>query len=222
MERSYRYIDIISALFVTVLLVSNIASVKILDFGPFSFDGGTILFPLSYIFGDLITEVYGYQRSRRIFWIGFVSAVLMSFTFYFVGFLPSSKEWLLQDQYMNILGVTWRIVVASLIAYFAGEFSNSYVLAKMKVWMKGEYMWIRLVLSTVVGEFFDTLLFVLIAFYGTLPNDLIMTIIVSNYIFKVGFEFVFSPVTLKVISFLKKKENEDYYDRKTDFNPFIV
>ncbi len=216
----YKYFDIIVGLFVAVLLISNVASTKILELWKFTFDGGTLLFPLSYIFNDVLTEVYGYRHSRRVIWTGFAAAALMSVVFYLVGELRPAPDWTAQDAYMAILGQTPRIVIASLIAYFAGEFSNSYTLAKMKVATQGRWLWMRTIGSTIVGEFVDTGLFVLIAFYGVLPTSLLISVTVSNYIFKVGFEVLATPITYRVVNFLKKTEQEDYYDRQTNFNPF--
>lgn len=218
----YRYFDVIMALFVAVLLISNVASSKILDLGPFTFDGGTVLFPISYIFGDILTEVYGYARSRKVIWTGFGCAVLMAVIFVIVGALPPAKGWEGQEAYLFILGQTPRIVLGSLIAYFAGEFSNSYTLAKMKVITKGRWLWTRTIGSTVVGEGVDTLLFVLIAFYGFYPPPLLLSIIVSNYVFKTGFEALATPLTYLVVNTLKRVEKEDYYDFDTDFNPFKI
>lgn len=220
--RSYKYFDIILGLFVAVLLISNIASTKILKLGPFEFDGGTLLFPLAYIFGDILTEVYGYRRSRRVIWLGFFSALLMSAVLMIVGFLPAAGGWENQEAYQKILGLTPRIVLASLIAYFAGEFSNSFTLAKMKILTKGRFLWTRTIGSTLIGEGLDTLLFVLIAFWGVLPTELLIAVIVSNYIFKCGVEVIFTPLTYKIVRFLKKEEQEDYYDRETRFNPFSL
>lgn len=219
-ETNFKYFDIILGLFVAVLLISNIASSKILNLGPFTFDGGTILFPLAYIFGDILTEVYGYKRSRKVIWTGFFSIILASAIFWIVGILPPANGWENQKAYDAILGIMPRIVLGSLIAYFAGEFSNSYVLAKMKIWTKGRWLWTRTMGSTVVGEGVDTSLFVLIAFLGILPLSLLIAVIISNYIFKVGVEVLFTPITYKIVGFLKRKENEDYYDYKTNFNPF--
>ncbi|MDO8740440.1 MAG: queuosine precursor transporter [Candidatus Woesearchaeota archaeon] len=221
-ETNFKYFDIILGLFVAVLLISNIASSKILNLGPFTFDGGTILFPLAYIFGDVLTEVYGYKRSRKVIWTGFFSIILASVIFWIVGILPPANGWENQKAYDAILGIVPRIVLGSLVAYFAGEFSNSYVLAKMKIWTKGRWLWTRTIGSTIVGEGVDTLLFVLIAFLGILPLSLLIAVIISNYVFKVGVEVLFTPVTYKIVKFLKIKENEDYYDRKTNFNPFAA
>jgi uncharacterized integral membrane protein (TIGR00697 family) len=215
-----RYITAISVFFVAVLLISNVASSKIVDLHWFVFDGGTLLFPLSYIFGDILTEVYGYKKSRQVIWLGFFSAFLMSAVFMIVGALPPAAGWDNQDAYDKILGLTPRIVAASLIAYFCGEFLNSFTLAKMKIMTKGRWLWTRTIGSTVVGEMADTLIFVTIAFIGAIPNSLLLTLIISNYIFKVAVEVLFTPLTYKTVKFLKKKENEDFYDYGTNFNPF--
>ncbi|MGC8838347.1 MAG: queuosine precursor transporter [Anaerolineae bacterium] len=219
-RREYRYFPFVMAVFVAVLLISNVASSKILDLGPFTFDGGTILFPVSYIFGDILTEVYGYRRSREVIWTGFGCALLMAVTLAVVGWLPPDPQWPHQAAYEAILGVTPRIVAGSLIAYFAGEFSNSYTLAKMKIWTRGRWLWTRTIGSTMVGEFVDTLLFVCIAFGGILPWSLLASVIVSNYLFKTGLEIAATPVTYAIVRWLKAAEQEDYYDYDTDFSPF--
>ncbi|MBC7237326.1 MAG: queuosine precursor transporter [Chloroflexi bacterium] len=221
-RRAFRYYDLIMAGFVAVLIISNIASSKILLLGPFTFDGGTILFPISYIFGDILTEVYGYARSRRVIWAGFAAALLMAFILAVVGALPPAPGWEHQEAYQAILGLTPRIVAASLLAYFAGEFSNSWVLAKMKILTRGRWLWTRTIASTLVGEGVDTLLFVLIAFYGALPGALLISVILSNYVFKCGLEALMTPITYRVVNGLKRAEAEDYYDISTDFNPFKV
>ena len=221
-DKQYKYFDVIMALFVAVLLISNIASTKILALWKFEFDGGTLLFPLAYIFGDVLTEVYGYRKSRRVIWTGFGCAFLMSVVLMIVGALKPAAGWENQAAYQAILGLTPRIVLASLIAYFAGEFSNSYILAKMKIWMAGKRLWARTITSTLVGEGLDTVLFIGIAFYRVLPGDLLWAVFISNYIFKCGVEILFTPLTYKVVAYLKKSEGEDYYDRGTNFNPFFV
>ena len=220
MNKRFHYFDLVMAVFVAVLLISNVASAKILDLGPLTFDGGTILFPISYIFGDILTEVYGYARSRRVIWIGFGCALLMSSTFAIVGLLPPNAECGGQAAYDAIQGQTPRIVIASLIAYFAGEFSNSFTLAKMKVWTGGRWLWPRTIGSTLIGEGVDTLLFVLIAFWGLYSGEVLLAIIISNYVFKCGFEALVTPATYWIVSHLKRAEREDYYDYDTDFNPF--
>ena len=195
----YHYLDIITAFFVSVLLISNIASSKITSFGIFTLDAGTILFPLSYIFGDILTEVYGYSRTRRVIWIGFSMNLLMAVIFIIVGMLPSAPDWHNQPAYDAILGLTPRIVLASLVAYFAGEFSNSFILAKLKIFTKGKYLWTRTIGSTLFGELFDTLLFIAIAFWGVLPVQLLVSLLISNYIFNLKRIFV-----LGFMYFLKK------------------
>ncbi|NJO40431.1 MAG: queuosine precursor transporter [Cyanobacteria bacterium CRU_2_1] len=224
MNKSFKHLDTITALFVTVLLISNVTSSKIVTLGFLTFDGGTLLFPLSYIFGDILTEVYGYARSRKVIWLGFISALLMSVSFIVVGRLPSAAEWTNQDAYNAILGYTPRIVAASLIAYFAGEFSNSFILARLKIITRGKWLWIRTIGSTLVGQVVDTALFILIAFTNTdiVPNSLLPTLIVSNYLFKCGIEILFTPMTYWITGWLKQQEQEDYYDLNTDFNPFRI
>ncbi len=219
-EKNYKHLGTISVLFVSVLLISNVASAKIVDLGWFTFDGGTLLFPISYIFGDILTEVYGYKKTRGVIWLGFLSALIMSIVFIVVGKLPPASDWNNQAAYDAILGLTPRIVIASLIAYMCGSFSNSLILAKMKVWTNGKHLWARTIGSTLVGELVDSSLFILIAFLGILPGSLIITLIISNYIFKTLVEVVLTPVTYKVVHFLKKNEGEDYYDKDTNFNPF--
>jgi uncharacterized integral membrane protein (TIGR00697 family) len=242
--KAFRYYDLVMAVFVAVLLISNVASsAKMVDWGislfglQLAFDAGTILFPISYIFGDILTEVYGYRRSRRIIWIGFACNVLMAATLALVGILPGETEWsnglavILQSSgqrggaelaYGYLLGATPRIVIGSLVAYFAGEFSNSYVMAKMKIWTKGRWLWTRTIGSTLVGEGVDTLLFVLIAFAGAWSGQLLLQVIVTNYLFKVGLEILMTPLTYRIVNTLKRVEQEDYYDFDTDFNPFKV
>jgi uncharacterized integral membrane protein (TIGR00697 family) len=221
-SKGFRYLDVITAFFVAVLLISNTVSVKLVHLWIFTYDGGTILFPLSYIFGDILTEVYGFSRSRKIIWLGFACTLLMANVYILVGRIPAAAGWPFQKDYVNILGLVPRIVIASLIAYFAGEFSNSYVLARMKVLTKGRWLWSRTIGSTIVGEFVDTLLFVSIAFLGAtgFPTRVLVAVLVSNYIFKVGVEVVFTPLTYAIVGFLKRREQEDYYDCHTDFNPF--
>lgn len=221
MNKNFKYLGSISVFFVSVLLISNIASTKIIDLKWFVFDGGTLLFPLSYIFGDILTEVYGYKRTRKVIWMGFFMALLMSLVFIIVGKLPSAPGWNNQSAYDLILGLTPRIVIASLIAYTCGNFSNSFILVKMKILTKGKMLWARTIGSTLVGEFIDSILFIVIAFWGILPSSLLITLIISNYIFKTVVEIIFTPATYKVVKFLKEKEGEDYYDTNTNFNPFI-
>ena len=216
----YKHLDTITAFFVAVLLISNIASTKIIDFGFFSLDGGVIVFPLSYIFGDILTEVYGYKRSRKVIWLGFISAFIMSAALIIVGALPPSAEWGNQAAYEKILGLTPRLVLASLIAYFTGEFTNSFILSKMKIFTEGKWLWTRTIGSTLFGQIVDTVIFIFVAFYGILPSGLLITLIIANYIIKTGVEILFTPITYKIVNWLKREEAEDYFDYDTDYNPF--
>jgi uncharacterized integral membrane protein (TIGR00697 family) len=231
--RPYKYFDLIMALFVTVLLVSNIASsAKIVDWGVsvfglrLSFDAGTLLFPISYIFGDVLTEVYGYRRSRRVIWVGFGAAALMSAVLWLVRQLPGEATWqgyAGDAAYDAILGGVSNggIIIASLAAYFAGEFSNSFVLAKMKILTQGRWLWSRTIGSTLVGEGVDSTVFIVIAsLFGVFPWAIALSLIVTNYVFKVAIEVIMTPLTYRIIDFLKRTESEDYYDVGTDFNPF--
>jgi len=218
-KNNYKLITLISVLFVTILIISNVVSTKILDLWFFTFDGWTLLFPLSYIIWDILTEVYWYKQSRKIIWMWFWSIILLWVTIIIVWLLPASPDWPYQQDYQNILWLTPRIILASLIAYFAWEFSNSYILAKLKIYTQWKKLWLRIIGSTVVWEFFDTMIFVLVAFYWLFWNEVIIAIIISNYIFKVWIEVLFTPLTYKIIWKIKKIENEDYYDYKTNFNP---
>jgi hypothetical protein len=233
--RAYRYYDFIIALFVAVLLISNVASsAKIIDWGvsivglPLAFDAGTLLFPIGYIFGDVLTEVYGYKKARRAIWAGFGTSALMAITFWLVGVMPGAAEWqgyAGDEAYQAILGsvATGGIIVASMAAYFAGEFSNSAILAKMKVATAGRWLWARTISSTLVGQGVDTTIFVLIAALAhVFPWAIVPSLIVANYIFKVSIEVAFTPLTYAVIAFLKRSEQEDYFDRDTNFNPFSL
>jgi uncharacterized integral membrane protein (TIGR00697 family) len=233
--KQYRFFDLIMAVFVTVLVVSNVASsAKIVDWGlnlfgvPLAFDAGTILFPISYIFGDILTEVYGYKQSRRVIWAGFVSLALSAVILWLVGLMPGEATWqgyAGDDAYNAILGgmSTGGIVLASLAGYWTGEFTNSFILAKMKVLTEGRWLWARTLGSTVFGQLVDTVMFVVVASaFGVFPWSLFLTLTLTNYIFKCGVEALMTPVTYFVVDALKKAEHEDYYDRNTNFNPFTV
>ena len=234
-EKSYRYFDLIMAVFVTVLVVSNVASsAKIVDLKfsilgvPMAFDGGTILFPLSYIFGDILTEVYGYKKSRRVIWTGFFCLALAAAVFALIGILPGESMWQTyagDAAYAAILGgmSSGGIVLGSLAGYWSGEFSNSFVLAKMKILTKGRHLWARTIGSTLVGELVDSVVFVIIACaFGVFPWSLFLTLVLTNYLFKCAVEALMTPLTYAVVNHLKKAENEDYYDRETKFNPFAM
>jgi queuosine precursor transporter len=235
MEKRYRFFDIIMAVFVTVLVVSNIASsAKIIDLGlkifgvPLAFDGGTLLFPLSYIFGDILTEVYGYQRSRKVIWTGFACLLLASVVFWLISILPGEATWQQyagNAAYVAILGgmSSGGIVLGSLAGYWSGEFTNSFILAKMKVLTNGRYLWMRTIGSTIAGELVDTFVFVVVASaFGVFPWSLFLTLTVTNYLFKVGVEALMTPATYAVVRVLKRVESEDFYDRDTNFNPFAA
>jgi len=231
--RSYRYLDIVTAAFVAVLLISNIASsAKIIDWGVsvgplrLAFDAGTLLFPLSYIFGDVLTEVYGYSRARRVIWLGFGAAVLLTLSLFLIQRMPGEAQW---SEYAGdtafsaILGgvSTGGIIIASLAAYFLGEFSNSFILAKMKVKSQGRHLWMRTISSTLVGQGIDTAIFLVVATaFGVFPWEIFWSLFVANYIFKVAIEVLFTPATYAVVGFLKRAEKEDHFDRDTNFNPF--
>jgi uncharacterized integral membrane protein (TIGR00697 family) len=232
-DKSYHYFDTITALFCVILVVSNIASsAKIVDWGfsiigvPLAFDAGTILFPISYIFGDILTEVYGYKRSRKVIWTGFAVLILSSFVFWLISMLPGESTWQKyagDAAYIAILGgmSSGGIVLASLAGYLTGEFTNSVILAKMKVITSGRFLWLRTIGSTLFGQFVDTLAFILVAsFFSVFPWSLFTTLFVTNFIFKVTIEVIMTPATYGAIRWLKQVENEDYYDRDTNFNPF--
>ncbi len=226
--RSYRYLSAITAVFVTCLIVSNIIAVKIGAFGALYLPVAVIVFPLSYIFGDILTEVYGYARARQVIWIGFGCNLLAVLAFITAGLLPASPSWNLmgtpeasQAAYDAILGYTPLILLASFIAYLAGEFLNSFVLAKMKLWTGGRWLWTRTVGSTVVAQIADTGLFVGILFLGGLVSGAdVAAIILGEWLSKVLYEILATPVTYKIVNWLKRAENEDFYDRGTIFSPF--
>ena len=221
-RRLYKHLDFVTASLVAVLIVSNIAASKLMQVGPFQFDGGTFLFPLSYIFGDVLTEVYGYKSSRRVIWTGFFWMFVTAITLAIVDGATPAQGWELQSSFHAILGQTMRIVIASLCGFLAGEFSNSFVLAKMKIWTQGKFLWTRTIGSTIAGEGVDTIVFTIIAFAGTIPNEVLLNLIISGYLFKVAIEVVFTPITYRVVSWLKEVEKEDYYDIGTNFNPFLI
>ncbi len=221
-RRLYKHLDFVTASLVAVLIVSNIAATKLMQVGPFQFDGGTFLFPLSYIFGDILTEVYGYKSSRRVIWTGFFWLFITAITLALVDGATPAGDWPLQDSFHAILGQTPRIVIASLCGFLAGEFSNSYVLAKMKIWTQGKFLWTRTIGSTIAGEMVDTAVFTVIAFGGTVPTETLVNLIVSGYLFKVAIEVVFTPITYRIVSWLKAVEHEDYFDIGTNFNPFLI
>ena len=229
-QRSYRYFEFVMAAFVTVLICSNligpakIAQVELPMIGAIVFGAGAMFFPISYVFGDILTEVYGYARARRVIWAGFAGLGFASFMAAVVVALPPAPFWKHQAAYEVAFGSTWRIVAASMIAYFCGEFVNSYVLAKMKIRTAGKWLWTRTIGSTLAGEAVDSALFYPLAFYGSgiIPNEKLPLVMLAQFVAKVSVEVIFTPITYKVVGFLKRAEHEDYYDRRTDFNPFTL
>jgi queuosine precursor transporter len=222
-RRAYRYYDLVMAAFVTVLLCANlIGASKVARIGPVTFGAGVLFFPISYVFGDVLTEVYGYARARKVVWAGFGALIFASFMSWAVLAFPPAPGWPYQAAFETVFGSTPRIVMASLIAYFAGEFCNSYVLAKMKLLTNGRFLWTRTIGSTIVGEAVDSLIFYPLAFLGLWSNDLLLRVLVSNYLLKCAWEAVMTPVTYRVVNALKRAEHEDYYDRDTNFTPFSL
>lgn len=215
-----RYLSIVSSIFVAVLMVSNTVATKLFSFGPFIFTGAIFVFPISYIFGDILVEVYGYNRSRKIIWVSFFMLICMSIIYWLVGLLPPAPGWENQEAYIAILGVVPRIVIASIIGFWAGEFSNAFVLAKLKILTSGKHLWTRTIGSTIVGQGADTTLFTFIGFFGVIQNQVLVTAILSGYAFKVFYEAIATPLTYKIVEFLKRCEEIDHFDYKTNFNPF--
>jgi queuosine precursor transporter len=216
----FRYYDILVAAFVAVLLVSNIVAPKFVALGPFRFSGAQLLFPITYIFGDIFTEVYGYAGSRRAIWNGFFASALLTVISMIIVALPPSPEWPYQEAYATVLGFLPRLVIASLIAYWAGEFANSFIMARMKVWTDGKYLWMRTIGSTAVGQAVDSVLVMVIAFAGVMATSDIVVAIISGYVGKVLYEAAATPVTYAVVNALKRAEGIDILDTHTDFNPF--
>jgi queuosine precursor transporter len=228
--RTYKYYEFVMAAFVTILICSNligpakIAQVDAPLLGTLTFGAGVLFFPISYVFGDILTEVYGYQRARRVIWAGFAGLAFASIMAYIVVALPPAPFWNNQAAYEVAFGSTWRIALASMIAYFCGEFVNSFVLARMKVRMQGRHLWARTIGSTIAGEGVDSMLFYPLAFWGTgiIPDDKLPMVMVAQFVTKVAVEVLFTPVTYKIVNALKKAEGEDYYDRDTNFTPFSL
>ena len=229
-QRQYRYYDLVMVAFVTVLICSNLigpAKIAQLDLpvlGVVTFGAGVLFFPISYVFGDILTEVYGYDRARKVIWAGFAGLIFASVMATIVVALPPAPFWNHQAAYEIAFGSAWRIVLASMIAYFCGEFVNSFVLAKMKVLTQGRWLWSRTIGSTIAGEAVDSALFYPLAFYGTgiIPDDKLPLVMVAQFVAKVGVEVAFTPLTYRIVNALKRAEQEDYYDRTTNFNPFAL
>lgn len=222
-RRNYRYFDLMMAAFVTVLLCANLIGVsKVTTVGGLTFSAGNLFFPLSYLFGDILTEVYGYARSRRVVWAGFGALAFAAVMSAVVVHLPAADGWTGQAVIEAAFGATWRIALASLVGYWCGEILNSFTLARMKVLTRGRYLWTRTIGSTLVGEAADTLVFYPLAFYGVWETHILLSVMAANYCIKVGWEVLATPVTYRVVNALKRAEQEDYFDDKTDFNPFTL
>lgn len=229
-KRQYRYYEFVMVAFVVVLVCSNligpakIAQVEVPLLGVLTFGAGVLFFPISYVFGDILTEVYGYARARRVIWAGFAGLAFASFMAWVVVQLPPAPFWKNQEAYEIAFGTTWRIAGASMIAYFCGEFVNSFVLAKMKIATAGRWLWTRTIGSTIAGEAVDSALFYPLAFYGSgiIPNEQLPKVMAFQFVAKVLVEVIFTPVTYKIVAALKRAEHEDYYDRHTDFSPFTL
>ncbi|HEX6038359.1 queuosine precursor transporter [Longimicrobium sp.] len=221
--KQYRYYDFITATFVTVLLCSNlIGPAKVCEIGGFTFGAGILFFPISYLFGDILTEVYGYARARRVVWTGFGALAFASLMSVVVLRLPPAPSYTGQAALESVFGITPRIVAASLLAFWAGEFANSFALAKMKVRTQGRRLWERAIGSTAVGAAVDSGIFYPVALLGVLPTRVVLSVMVTNYVLKVLWEVLMLPVTYRVVNALKRAENEDYFDRRTDFTPFSL
>ena len=227
--RTYRHFDVLLAIFLVVLLISNLVGQKLCQFGqvtlfgnqiPIVLSGAQILFPITYIFGDVFTEVYGYAASRRAIWLGFLANGLLAVMGLITVWLPPAPGWHNQEAFRTVFYQFPRLIVASLIAYWCGEFVNSYVLAKMKLWTGGRMLWTRTVGSTATGQAVDTVVLYAIAFVGTAPLSTLLAGVGSAYLFKVGYEVLATPLTYLVVGFLKKSEGLDAFDYKSDFNPF--
>ncbi len=227
-RRQFRYYDLVMAAFVAILLLSNVIGASKPSFitlpngMEWSFGAGVLFFPISYIIGDVLTEVYGYAHARRVIWTGFAALAFMAFMAWVVVSLPPAKDWPGQEAYEFVFGNSWRIVVASIFAFWVGEFANSYVLARMKVWTGGKYLWTRTIGSTVVGQGFDSLIFYPLAFYGLAgwPPEQLMQVVVSQWLIKTGWEVLLTPLTYIVVGWLKDREGVDVFDSDTDFSPF--
>lgn len=229
-RKQYKYYDLIMAAFVAVLLCSNIIGVQKVSqinlpfYGEYIYGAGVLFFPISYLFGDILTEVYGYKRSRRVIWAGFGALIFASIMSFIVTSLPPARTMSVEqiNSVNAVFGQVWRIVLASLVAFWAGEFTNSFVLAKLKIFTNGKHLWSRTIGSTFAGEAVDSLIFYPLAFLGTWSNEQVVSVMIGNYFIKVFWEVLATPFTYAVVRFLKRTEHEDFYDRNTDFNPFSL
>jgi hypothetical protein len=218
--RRFRYLDALTTTFVVILLVSNLVAQKVIRIGPVSTSGAMLLFPITYIFGDIFTEIYGYAASRRAIWLGFFGTALLYAVSAIVIALPSDPQFHNQQAFITVFGILPRILIASLIAFWAGEFANSYTMAKLKLITKGRWLWTRTVGSTVVGQAVDTTLVIVITFAGTFTPGKLFQIIWQGYLLKVAYEVLATPLTYLVVNWLKRAEHVDTFDTHTNFNPF--
>lgn len=220
-DQSFRYFDFVMAAFVVVLVLSNvIGAAKLSEVGGFVFGAGILFFPVSYVIGDVLTEVYGYARARRCIWAGFGALLFLALMSWVVVSLPPAPGWGGQSAYESVFGQVWRIVIASITAFWAGEFVNSFVLARMKVLTQGKALWSRTIGSTVVGQAVDSLIFYPVAFLGVWTTEQVLTVMVTNWAMKVAWEVILTPFTYWVVGSLKRAEGVDIFDRGTDFTPF--
>ncbi len=223
MKHEYKYYDMIMAAFVTVLLCSNIiGAAKVTTFASFTFGAGVFFFPISYIFGDILTEVYGYARARKVVWTGFAALIFASAMSMIIVALPPADGFMNQQALQTIFGATPRIAMASLFAFWCGEFCNSFTLAKMKLRSAGKQLWKRTIGSTVIGEAVDSLIFYPCAFLGVWETKMVFTVMFSNYLLKVCWEIINTPITYRIVNFLKRAEGMDYFDYHTNFTPFSL
>jgi queuosine precursor transporter len=218
--RSYKYLDALTTAFVVILLVSNLLAQKVCLLGPFAVSGAVLLFPITYIFGDVFTEVYGYAASRRAIWLGFFGTALLYVVGAIVIVLPSAPDWPNQQAFATVFGFIPRILAASLIAFWAGEFANSYTMARLKLFTDGRKLWTRTIGSTVVGQAVDTVLVIALTFGGIYPVRTLLNIMATGYALKVGYEVIATPLTYLIINWLKRTEHSDAFDRHQNFNPF--
>lgn len=217
----FRYFDFVMAAFVAILLLSNvIGAAKPAQIWGFTFGAGILFFPLSYVIGDVLTEVYGYSRARRCVWAGFAAVLFMAFMSWVVVSLPPAPGWEGQAAYESVFGQVPRIVLASVAAFWAGELVNAYVLARMKIWTKGKHLWSRTICSTVFGQGVDSLIFYPLAFLGVWETQTVVMVMVTNWALKVAWEILLTPATYAVVGFLKRREGVDVFDEGTDFTPF--
>jgi uncharacterized integral membrane protein (TIGR00697 family) len=229
-RRNYRYYDLLMAAFVTVLLCSNLIGVHKVSYinlpfyGEYIYGAGVLFFPISYLFGDILTEVYGYARSRKVIWAGFGALIFASLMSLCVTYLPAARTMSEEQQaaITLIFGQTPRIVAASLFAFWIGEFVNSFVLANLKLWTSGRFLWMRTIGSTILGEIADSLVFYPVAFFGIWSNEQLVSVMIGNYFIKVLWEVFATPFTYVIVNFLKRAEHEDFFDKDTDFNPFSL